>query len=55
MVSIARYDRPRSLYEVAERARSGQPFDPSLREFLDEFYTHPEWQGEMIAEEPGAG
>jgi hypothetical protein len=54
MQAIRRYDRPRSLYEVAERARSGQPFDPSLREFLDEFYTHPERQEEMIADEPGA-
>jgi len=30
--------RPATLHEVAERARAGQPFDPLLREFLDEFY-----------------
>jgi hypothetical protein len=32
--------RPCSLHEVAERTRSGQFFDPGLREFLDEFYGH---------------
>jgi hypothetical protein len=30
--------RPASLGEVATRAKSGLPFDPALREFLDEFY-----------------
>ena len=49
-----RHDRPRSLYEVAERTRSGQSFDPGLREFLDEFYGHPERRQDMISEEPCA-
>ena len=30
--------RPASLKEVSARAKSGLPFDPALREFLDEFY-----------------
>lgn len=44
--------RPESLREVAERALSGQPFDPVLREFLDEFYTHPRCREAMITDEP---
>ena len=44
--------RPESLCEVAERAASGQPFDPVLREFLDEFYTHPDSREAMIVDEP---
>jgi hypothetical protein len=31
--------RPASLSDVASRAVSGEPFDPLLSEFLDEFYT----------------
>ncbi len=46
------YRRPESLCEVAERAVSGNPFDPALREFFDEFYTHPESRQAMIATEP---
>jgi len=52
--AASRHDRPRSLHEVAERTRSGQSFDPGLREFLDEFYSHPERRQDMIAEEPCA-
>ena len=44
--------RPQSLHEVAERTLAGQPFDPLLREFLDEFYTHPDQREAMIAKEP---
>ena len=44
--------RPQSLLEVAERTLAGQPFDPLLREFLDEFYTHPDHREAMITEEP---
>jgi hypothetical protein len=52
--AASRYDRPRSLHEVAERTRSGESFDPGLREFLDEFYSHPKRRQDMISEEPGA-
>ena len=31
--------RPASLEEVAVRTLEGEPFDPLLREFLDEFYV----------------
>ncbi len=54
MRAPSRHDRPHSLDEVAERARSGQSFDAGLREFLDEFYTHPESRQEMISDEPCA-
>ena len=47
-----RYQRPSSLCEVAERVSAGQPFDPTLREFLDEFYNHPDRRDAMISEEP---
>jgi hypothetical protein len=30
--------RPATLQQVADRVLAGQPFDPLLREFLDEFY-----------------
>ena len=48
----AQYQRPSSLCEVAERVSAGQPFDPMLREFLDEFYSHAERRETMITEEP---
>lgn len=34
------FRRPRSLAEVAERARGGENVYSSLREFLDHFYGH---------------
>jgi HEPN domain-containing protein len=34
------FRRPRSLAEVAERARRGEDVYSSLREFLDHFYVH---------------
>jgi hypothetical protein len=43
------------LIEVARRAETGtQPFDAALREFLDEFYLHPEARQAMIDGEPPA-
>jgi hypothetical protein len=45
--------RPATLCEVAERARAGQPFDPLLREFLDEFYpADSARKARMIADRP---
>ncbi len=45
--------RPDSLIEVSRRAAAGmQDFDPALREFLDEFYSHPARRQAAIAEEP---
>ncbi len=46
--------RPESLAEVAERAIAGQPFDPLLREFLDEFYACAGRRDGMIRIEPRA-
>ena len=45
--------RPATLAAVAARvSRKEQEFDLALREFLDEFYMHPERRRESIAEEP---
>ena len=45
--------RPQTLLEVSRRAAAGtQPFDPALREFLDEFYGHPKRRRAAMAEEP---
>jgi hypothetical protein len=45
--------RPRTLREVAARARAGQAFDPMVREFLDEFYlAEGECRPRMIADRP---
>ena len=45
--------RPKSLEEVAKRARDGQPFDPLLLEFLDEIYTAaPGARSSMIEARP---
>ncbi len=45
--------RPDSLIEVSRRAAAGtQDFDPALREFLDEFYSHPARRQAAMAEEP---
>jgi hypothetical protein len=44
--------RPDTLAEVARRVSAGAAFGPTLSEFLDEFYQHPEWRAAMIADEP---
>ena len=44
--------RPDTLAEVARRVSAGAAFGPTLREFLDEFYVHPERRQAMIADEP---
>jgi len=44
--------RPNTLAEVARRVSAGAPFGPTLSEFLDEFYLHPEQRAAMIAAEP---
>lgn len=44
--------RPASLAAVAGRVLAGQAFDPALREFLDEFYAHPDRRAQMLAGEP---
>ena len=46
--------RPGTLLEISRRVREGtQRFDPALREFLDEFYLHPQRRAEALREEPG--
>lgn len=45
-------NRPDTLAEVARRTSTGAAFGPTLSEFLDEFYQHPERRAAMIAEEP---
>jgi hypothetical protein len=44
--------RPNTLAEVAAKANAGAAFGPTLSEFLDEFYGHPERRQAMIADEP---
>jgi hypothetical protein len=44
--------RPGTLAEVAGRISAGAAFGPTLSEFLDEFYQHPERRAAMIADEP---
>jgi hypothetical protein len=45
--------RPATLEDVAARTRDGGPFDPLLREFLDEFYVGTtEKMANAIAREP---
>lgn len=45
--------RPATLAEVARRAVAGQQaFDPALREFLDEFYSHPDRRPAALQEQP---
>lgn len=47
--------RPRSLQEVVRRAkRREQDFDGALREFLDSFYSQPDWRERALADEPEA-
>ena len=45
-------NRPDTLAEVARRINAGAAFGPTLREFLDEFYLHPERRAAVIADEP---
>ncbi|MEO6872191.1 MAG: hypothetical protein ABI233_08240, partial [Chthoniobacterales bacterium] len=42
--------RPRTLATVAETARAGEPFDQSLANFLDQFYSAP--QASALADPP---
>jgi hypothetical protein len=44
--------RPNTLAEVAAKVNAGATFGPTLSEFLDEFYGHPERRQAMIADEP---
>jgi hypothetical protein len=44
--------RPDTLAEVARRVDAGAAFGPTLREFLDEFYLHPERRQAMLDAEP---
>jgi hypothetical protein len=44
--------RPDTLAEAARRVSAGAAFGPTLSEFLDEFYLHPESRQAMIADEP---
>lgn len=47
--------RPSTLAEVARRVEAGQQaFGPALREFLDEFYLHPDRRQAMIDDAPAA-
>jgi hypothetical protein len=45
-------NRPDTLAEVAQRVEAGATFGPTLREFLDQFYLHPEQRQAMIDAEP---
>lgn len=44
--------RPGTLVEVARRVDGGAAFGPTLSEFLDEFYLHPDRRQTMIDAEP---
>jgi len=44
--------RPNTLAAVAAKVNAGAAFGPTLSEFLDEFYGHPERRQAMIADEP---
>ncbi len=45
--------RPGTLAEIASRVLAGQQdFDPALREFLDEFYSHPPRRQSGLQREP---
>lgn len=45
--------RPDTLLEVSRRTAAGaQRFDPALRQFLDDFYSHPSRRPSALAEEP---
>jgi hypothetical protein len=41
--------RPNTLFDVSRRVLTGrQAFDPALREYLDEFYSHPSRRQESL-------
>src|ERR1700685_2303502 len=45
--------RPKTLREVASRVKGGeQGFDTAVREFVDEFYLHPELRETAIGDAP---
>jgi hypothetical protein len=45
--------RPGTLFDVSRRVLTGrQAFDPALREYLDEFYSHPSRRQESLQQEP---
>jgi hypothetical protein len=45
--------RPGTLADVSRRVLAGQQaFDPAVREFLDEFYSHPSRRQASLREEP---
>lgn len=45
--------RPGTLADVARCVLAGQQqFDPALREFLDEFYSHPTLRRQALAQAP---
>jgi hypothetical protein len=45
--------RPGTLSEVSRRVLAGQQaFDPAVREFLDEFYSHPSRRKAALRREP---
>jgi hypothetical protein len=52
-MTVATNLRPSSLKEVSVRAKSGVPFDPALREFLDTYYLSDRAHRiAAVAEEP---
>ena len=47
--------KPATLQEVVRRVKAGeQKFDPSLREFLDSFYTNPDSRMQAIDQRPAS-
>jgi hypothetical protein len=45
--------RPNTLFDVSRRVLTGrQAFDPALREYLDEFYSHASRRQESLQQEP---
>jgi hypothetical protein len=47
--------KPKTLCEMVRRVKLGErEFDPSLREFLDGFYTHPDERLAAIADRPAS-
>jgi len=47
--------KPRSLGEVVRRVKADeQKFDPSIREFLDAFYSNPDSRQQAIEDRPAS-
>ena len=45
--------QPGTIADVSRRVLAGQQaFDPAVREFLDEFYSHPSRRQASLREEP---